>query len=309
MGTMNKFLPGLAVAALAAGCATTATKPDLTVSGLEIAPAETTAGSTVEVTSAVTNIGGAATVAPALVDIQIFAAGIDAAPNAAPVADLTGWQQAPDATLAPGAMVEDQANARVPGLQPGAYTACAIVDPEDAVDEALEDNNRLCTPLTILAGAPRRADFVIEKITSLGAVEASVKVKVKIRNAGAEAAAPIRIMAFRRNPRLPLLLTECALTEGQLAAGSAASCDDLTLRTPLAAGASTELTGYFAFVVANGASFVRTPIGGNPRPAVKRTIDFMVDGCFPPEDGRPVFCAVDEIDELNNFSAKTLTVR
>lgn len=304
MAAISKILKGLAAAALA-GCATTATKPDLVVSRLEVSPAEATAGTTVTVTSEVTNIGGAATASPAIVDIQIFATGIDTAP----LAELTAWQQAPTETLAPGASVGDQANARIPGLRPGAYTACAIVDPENAINEALEDNNRLCAPLTIFAGAPRRADFVIENIASLGAVEASVKVKIKIKNAGADAAGPIRIMAFRRNPRLPLLLTECPLTEGQLAAGSPASCDDLTLRGPLKAGASTELTGYFAFVVANGASFVRTPIGGNPRPAVKRTIDFMVDGCFPPEDGSPVYCAVDEIDELNNFSAKTLTVR
>lgn len=304
MAAISKILKGLAAAALA-GCATTATKPDLVASRLEVSPAEATAGTTVTVTSEVTNIGGAATASPAIVDIQIFATGIDTAP----LAELTAWQQAPTETLAPGASVGDQANARIPGLRPGAYTACAIVDPENAINEALEDNNRLCAPLTIFAGAPRRADFVIENIASLGAVEASVKVKIKIKNAGADAAGPIRIMAFRRNPRLPLLLTECPLTEGQLAAGSPASCDDLTLRGPLKAGASTELTGYFAFVVANGASFVRTPIGGNPRPAVKRTIDFMVDGCFPPEDGSPVYCAVDEIDELNNFSAKTLTVR
>jgi hypothetical protein len=302
---MGKIFLGLAAAALIAGCATTATKPDLTVSRLEITPAETTAGSSVAVSSEVTNTGGAATGAPAVVDVEIFATGIDAPP----LATLTGWQQAPDATLAPGEKVEDEANARMPGVQPGSYNACAIVDPENAIDETHEDNNRLCTPLTILAGAPRRADFVIEKITSLGAVEASVKVKIKIKNAGAEATAPIRIMAFRRSPRLPLLLTECALTEGQLASGSPASCDDLTLREPLAAGASTELTGYFAFVVAHGASFVRTPVGPNANPPVKRTVDFMVDGCFPPEDGSPVYCAVDEIDELNNFSAKTLTVR
>ena len=227
-----------------------------------------------------------------------------------PIADLTAWRQPDGAALQPGESVEDTASVRTPLLQPGAFSICATVDPEGEIAEADETNNRTCIPFTIVAGAPRRADLVIESVTPIGAAEASLKVKVKIRNAGSEAAGPFRIMAFRRNPRQPLLLIECPLTEGQLAAGSPASCDDLTQRTQLAPGASAELTGYFAYVIAGGASFVKNPIGpGNPNPLVSRSVDFMVDGCFPPEDGSPVFCAVDEIDELNNFKGATLKVR
>lgn len=296
----------LAAALSLGGCATTQQLPDLTVSRLEASPAETTAGSSLALKSAIRNTGKAATASPAELDIQIFAD-----QNAQiPVADLTAWGQPEGSALGPSETVEDEANIRTPGLQPGAYSICATADPDDSVAESLEDNNRACIPFTIAAGAPRRADLVIEKITAIGPDQASLKVKLKIKNAGSDAAGPFRIMAFRRNPRQPLLLIECPLTEGQLNAGSPASCDDLTQRVPLAAGASAELTGYFAFVVANGASFIRIPIGpGNPNPPVRRTIDFMVDGCFPPEDGSPVYCAVDEIDEINNFKGATLKVR
>jgi len=286
-------------------CATTATLPDLVVGRLEAAPAETTAGSDFSLATSIRNAGGAPTAAPAAMDVRLQR-------NAGepPIADLTRWRQADDAHLQPGEESSDVAAIRTPALTPGAYAICATVDPDGAIAEADEANNEACIPFTILAGAPRRADLVIEEVTSIGTVEASLKVKVKIRNAGSEAAGPFRIMAFRRNPRQPLLLIECPLTEGQLVSGSPASCDDLTQKAPLAAGASAELTGYFAYVIAGGASFVRTPVGpGNPNPPVLRTVDFMVDGCFPPEDGSPVYCVVDEIDELNNFKGATLKSR
>lgn len=295
---------GAAAFSLAA-CATTTSGPDLTVGRLEAAPAAATAGSAFTLTTAIRNAGEGATTAPVAMDVRFHA---DA--GASPVADLTGWRQPEGARLQPGESVEDVENVRTPALPPGAYSICATADPDDEIAETDEDNNGACIPFTVLAGAPRRADLVIEKVTPLGPDQASLKVKVKIRNAGSEAAGPFRIMAFRRNPRQPLLLIECPLTEGQLSSGSPASCDDLTQRTPLAPGTSAELTGYFAYVVAGGASFVRTPIGpGNPNPAVNRAVDFMVDGCFPPEDGSPVYCAIDEIDELNNFKGATLKAR
>ncbi len=299
-------LPVWACAFVALGaCATTAPRPDLTVSRLEAAPAEATAGTAFTLTSAVRNAGDAATNAPAVMDIRFHAIA-----GGSPVADLTGWRQPDGAVLQPGESVEDVESVRAPALQPGAYSICATVDPDDEIAEADEDNNSACVPFTIIAGAPRQADLVIEKVTPLGPDQASLKVKVKIKNAGSEAAGPFRIMAFRRNPRQPLLLIECPLTEGQLAAGSPASCDDLTQRTPLGPGETAEITGYFAYVIAGGASFIRNPIGpGNPNPVVSRTVDFMVDGCFPPDDGSPVYCAIDEIDELNNFKGATLRVR
>lgn len=305
MGTAIR-LPLWAGALLSlSACATTATLPDLVVGRLEAAQAETTAGSDFSLATSIRNSGGAATTAPAAMDVRLHKSA-----GEPPITDLTGWRQADEARLQPGEASDDVATVRTPSLTPGAYSICASVDPDGAIAEADETNNETCIPFTVLAGAPRRADLVIEKITPIGAVEASLKVKVKIRNAGSEAAGPFRIMAFRRSPRQPLLLIECPLTEGQLASGSPASCDDLTQKSPLAAGASAELTGYFAYVIAGGASFVRTPVGpGNPNPPVSRTVDFMVDGCFPPEDGSPVYCAVDEIDELNNFKGATLKSR
>ena len=305
MGSTFRLLAWTLACGALGACATTAPLPDLTVGRLDAAPAEATAGSSFSLTTAIRNAGSGAAPAPAAIDVHF-----QATADETTIADLTAWRQPDGSLLQPGESVEDVAPVRAPALQPGTYSICATVDPEAAIAEADEDNNRTCIPFTILAGAPRRADLVIEKVTPIGPVEASLKVTVKIRNAGSEAAGPFRLMAFRRNPRQPLLLIECPLTEGQLAAGSPASCDDLTQRAPLAPGASAELTGYFAYVVAGGASFIRNPIGpGNPNPPVNRSVDFMVDGCFPPEDGAPVFCAIDEIDELNNFKGATLKVR
>lgn len=294
------------VVGLTAGCATTGARPDMTVSRIIATPAEATVNTRLLIQSSIRNAGGAPANAPASADIGIFA---DAG-AAAPLAGLTAWAEPDGANLQPGATAEDEAGVNTPSLQPGAYSICAIADLDDRIAESDETNNRTCTPFSILAGPPRRADLVIEKVTPIGPDQASLKVKVKIRNAGTDPASAFRIMAFRRTPRLPLLLIECPLTEGQLSAGSPASCEDLILRAPIAPGASVELTGYFAYVVANGASFVRTPIGpGNPNPAIWRDVDFMVDGCFPPEDMSPVYCAIEEIDEINNFKGARLKVR
>lgn len=302
---MRQFRISRLCAALAlGGCATTPNGVDLTVGWLA-APSETTAGSSIEVTSALKNSGGIATDRPASMDIDIY---FDL--NAAPMTPLTAWRQPDGETLAAGERVDDIANVRAPLLKPGAYSICATADPDDEIRETDESNNRACVPFTIVPGAPKQADLVIEKVTSLGQDQASTKVKIKIRNAGSVATGAFRIMAFRRSPRFPILLIECPLTEGQLSSGSPASCDDLTQRGVLAAGESVELTGWLAYVVANGASLISQPVGpGNPNPLVTRDIDFMVDGCFPPADGSPVWCAVEEIDEINNFEGASLKVR
>ncbi len=295
-------------AAALSACATSSLLPDLTVSRLEATPAQATAGTEITITSAIRNAGEMRAALPVVIDVQLFAGENETTP----IADLTAWAQTDGEPLASGEIIEDAAKVKVPAnLKAGAYFICGKVDPDDAIRESFEDNNRVCAPFTILSGPPVRADLVIEKITPLGQEQASLKVKVRIKNASAAPAnGPLRIMAFRRSPRQPLLLIECPLTEGQLAAGSPASCPDLAVTGPLAPGASTELVGYFAYVVANGAEFVRTPVNQDYRkPAISRTVDFMVDGCFPPTDGRPVTCAIEEIDELNNFRAATLKVR
>lgn len=305
---MNKFHGLFLAASAAAGlgaCATTSVQPDLQFSDLVATPTEATAGTPVTINSILLNAGAGPTAAPATVDIDFYA---DSAGQ--PLAPATGWRQRDGETLLPGAMVEDVASISAPALSPGAYLLCAVADIANAIPETDETNNRRCIPYAALAGAPRRADLVIEKVVSHGQDQASTKVTVTIRNAGSQAAGPFRIMAFRRSPRQPILLIECPLTEGQLASGSPASCNDLTQKTSLAAGASAELTGWLSYVAAGGASFVRTPVGpGNPNPLTQRALDFMVDGCFPPSDGSPVYCAVDEIDELNNFKGATLKVR
>lgn len=294
----------IALASVVAACATRSPAPDLSISRIEATPASVTAGSSIEIASGVRNGGDASSGGPAAAVIELYAS-----PGVS-IAVLSAWRQADGASMQPGETVEDLAVVRAPEVQPGAYSICASADPDDEILESDEENNRSCTDFEIVAGAPRRADLVIEKVTPISQDQASSKVKVRIRNTGSEAAGPFRIMAFRRNPHLPILLIECPLTEGQLNSGSPASCGDLTQHTPLAAGASADLTGYLAYVVSNGANFVRNPIGpGDPNPLVRREIDFMVDGCFPPEDGSPVYCAVDEIDELNNFAGVRLKVR
>ncbi len=292
---------------LAAGaCTTTASRPDLTVPALQVKPSGTTAGSRIAVTSTVRNAGAADTGREVEAMIDIFAKDGTDIP-----AILSTWRQEDGETLAAGEEINDEIAVKAPdGLAPGAYEICAVADPGDEIVEASEDNNRRCTALEIVPGPAVRADLVIEKVTPLDYDQASRKVAIKIRNAGTEAASNFRIMAFKRSPRQPLLLIECALTEGQLNAGSPASCANLTQREPLAPGASIELTGYFAFVVANGAEFLRQPVNADTRrQPVSRTIDIMVDGCFPPEDQSPVYCTIEEIDEINNFRAATFKAR
>lgn len=297
----------VSAAIFAAACTTSGARPDLIVSRLEATPPAASAGSSITIASAIRNAGAAPAREPAAIDIFLFEDG----EPAGPAAYLTGWRPPDGAPLDPGQTVEDSAQVRLPGgLKPARHSICGVVDPEDRIAESFEDNNRTCIPLEIVAGPPALADLVIEKVTPLAYEQASLKVKIKIRNAGAAPAETFRIMAFRRSPRLPLLLIECPLTEGQLSAGSPASCPDLTQRAPLLPGASAELTGYFNYVVANGAQFVRQPVTPDyKKPLVSRSVDFMIDGCFPPEDGAPVHCAVDEIDEINNFKGATLSVR
>jgi hypothetical protein len=300
---ISRSLSGSAFLVWLASCATAPSAPDLVVDRISAAPASATAGSAIEITSIVRNSGGAATSGPVASDIELVASGKS-------VALLRSWRQEDGEIISAGASIDDIASVRLPALQSGTYSICAIADPGNEIPESDENNNEACAPFDIAEGAPHRADLVIEKVTPVGQDQASLKVKIAIRNAGSEAAGPFRIMAFRRAPRLPILLIECPLTEGQLSSGSPATCDDLTQKISLAAGASAKLTGYLAYVVSNGASFVRNPIGpGNPNPLVRRDIDFMVDGCFPPLDGSPVYCAVDEIDELNNFKGATLKIR
>jgi hypothetical protein len=296
----------LMLAAVSLAACTTGGKPDLVVSRMEVTPSAAPAGSDLEITSGVRNDGGA----PAPVDLEIGLYESATAPT--PLATLRGWALPETEPLEPGETIGDVGRVRAPApLTPGGYFICGEADAGDRVTESDEDNNRLCASFAVLPGKPASADLVIDKVIPGEFAEASRIITVRIRNAGtAPAKGPFRVMAFKRAPRQPLLLTECALTEGQLAAGSPSSCGDLQFDGVLAPGVARDLTGYFAHVVSNGASFVRQPVTpGQKPPLVLRTIDFMVDGCFPPTDQSPVECRVNEIDEINNFTELTFRAR
>lgn len=291
-----------------AACATTPGGPDLVVGALEVSPAQTTAGSPITVNSAIDNAGLYATTSPAAMTVDLYVNSL----AGLPLTSLLAWRQREGETLAPGASAADSASLRTPlNLSAGLYSICANVDPDNEIAETDKANNRECAPFEIIPGALRAADLIIEDVNVIGPVDASLKVRVTLKNAGSlPVDAPFRIMAFARNPRTPLLFVDCPITQGQLDAGSPVSCGYVTRETPLSPGAKAVIDGYFAFAI-EGAG--RYPVnwvgpGGGPAP-VKRTVDFMVDGCFPPYDNSRVECAIDEVDELNNFKSKTLTTR
>lgn len=299
-----KARAGFIVAAAFAvtACATA----DLTVQILTIAPTQTPAGSQVIVQSTVRNIGDKA--APLPIQALVHVTGDQ---DGAPLFELYSWERAEGPPLAPNEAVVDEAAVVTPSsLAPGGYFICADADPEDVLSESDERNNRLCAPLAILAGPIAAADLVIENVTALEEKDASLHVKVKIRNAGVgDVTTPFRIMAFKRSPREPLYLKKCPLTEGQLAAGSPSLCEDVIYAKPLAAGASGEVDGYFNYLV-SGAEPLRQPLRPGPRkPSAARTVDFMVDGCFKPAPPENSWCAVNEIDEINNFREARLQAR
>lgn len=304
-----KFPARLALIALGALAAAAAspTKPDLLIEALDVAPDAAAGGAEVEVVSTVIN-AGKRTKAAVDVDVGFFTRATDAAP----LAPLTGWTKPKG--LRRDESVSDATRVAMPrGFPVGGYYVCADVDPDDAVSESDEANNRLCTMVSLSpspGGPLNGADLVIESVTGEEWVQASRKVRIKIKNAGvAAASAPFKIKAFKRGPRAPIYLTSCPLTEGQLAAGSPSGCPDLSFDAPLEPGAVATLDGFLNYVV-SGAEFVTEPVKpGYQRPLVVRTVDFMVDGCFPPIDASAVWCAINEIDEINNFKTATLKLR
>lgn len=306
MGIIGNFLLiGSATAMMAA--ARTSAGPDLVVVDLAATPTEAAAGAEIEIFSAVKNLGKR-TRAAIDVDIGVFARATDASP----LAPLTAWSKS--SGLKRNQKVDDAARVFLPGgLAAGDYYLCADIDPDGAIAESDESNNRRCASFKVNAapgGETGKADLVIDKVTAIERSLASLKVRIKLRNVGAETInQSFKVKAFRRNPRLPLYLATCALTDGQLAAGSPAGCPDLTFEGTLAPGATTEIDGYFNYYVA-GASLVTQPLNPGATPAVESAmVDFMVDGCFPPIDGEAVWCAINEIDEINNFRSVRLPAR
>lgn len=302
MVTLSRLCQVFAAAAALAACST----PDLVLDDLAVTPGASPAGGDLEIRSAVRNVGKKSSGAGASVDLY------ESPTDFLPDHELLEWELPPGETLRPGESVGDTRRVRIrPDFAPGDYYLCGDADPMDRVKEKNENNNRHCMPFKVLTGKPVSADLVIDKVIPGNYSEASRVVTVRIRNAGTAATqGPIRIMAFKRAPREPLLFIRCALTEGQLAAGSPSTCKDVEFDEKLQPGVTRDVTGYFAYVVSNGAEFIRQPIkGGYKRPEVSRTIDFMVDGCFPPADKSPVECRVYEIDEINNFRELTFKSR
>ncbi|MCB2112709.1 MAG: hypothetical protein KDD85_04080 [Parvularculaceae bacterium] len=303
----SRFCYSILAASMLGACATTPSGSDLTVGALDVAPVQTTAGSPITINSSIDNSGLYETQSPAAMAIDLF---VD--PATGPIAPLTAWRQGDGETLAPGASAADIARIRMPlNIAPGNYSVCAIADPDNEIAEANEANNRECAPVEILAGAPRAADLIIENVSVIKAVDASLKLRVRIRNAGAlPTDRAFRIMAFARHPRTPLVFVDCPVSQGQLSAGSPISCGYVVRTDPIAPGQSADIDGYFAFAIEGAGRFPINWIGPGEGPArTRRTIDFMVDGCFPPLDGSRVECVIDEIDELNNFKSRTLKTR
>jgi hypothetical protein len=284
-----------------------ASRPDLVADDVKATPAAAQAGAEIEIRSTVRN-AGKRTKSAIDVDVGVFVRATDATA----IAPLTAWTKSTG--LGSGKKAEDATRVYTPaGLTAGDYFICADADPDKRITEENEDNNRSCVNFTVLpkpGDTAGGADLVIESITPGAAAQASLTVKIRIRNAGVSPVdRPFKVKAFRRNPRAPLYLTSCPLTEGQLAAGSPSGCPDLTYDKTLAPGASDEIVGYFNYYVA-GASLVTQPIKpGQPKPPGDAPVDFMVDGCFPPADHSEVWCAINEIDEINNFKMKRLPAR
>ncbi len=297
----------LAAAAALAASAATASKPDLVIDAVSATPNAAKAGEEIEIVSVVRNTG-ARTKAAIDVDVGLF----ERATDAAALASLTGWTK--QKGLRRNKSVTDATTVAVPStVRAGSYYICAVADPDRKIEETNEADNSSCTSFQISpspGSVTGGADLVIESVTAGETVQASLKVKVKIRNAGVDpVSAPFRIKAFKRSPREPLYFTNCPLTEGQLAAGSPSGCPDRTYNGTLAPGEAAEVEGYFNHFVA-GAEFVTQPVKPDyKKPVVKRTVDFMVDGCFPPKDQSQVWCAINEIDEINNFRTVTLKSR
>lgn len=300
----------IAISALATACAS---KPDLAVTDLFLSTAAAAPGAPVTVRTEVANVGKEAVAdaygAPisASVGIGLFIRETDPSP----FKPLSSWALPGDYPFAPGEVRGEEQTILAPsGLKAGPYFICADADREDFVDEDNENNNRLCEPLSIVAGPVSRADLIVEHIKTLGYELASAKVSVRVKNVGEATAAEFPVMAFSRWPRRPVMLTACPLTEAQRVSGSAPACGGLWTRQPLPPGGAVEWIGYLTFGF-GGSNFPTTPIGPQKPPIERVTIDFMADGCFAPTDQEPLprWCRVDEIDEINNFGAKEIRVK
>ncbi len=302
-----------ALAAMTSACATTGDLPDLTVGELSVTPAAAAPGEQVTITSEIINLGRGDVVSsdgallPTSMDIQIFSHFDDFNP----LAFLTSWGPSADDPLGAGGAAFNTTTIATPTvLAAGGYYICADVDFADRIYESDEENNRSCVAFTILDGPVNKPDLIIESVRAVRAVEASYEVVIRVKNAGVSAADIFPVLAFRRAPREPILLTICPLTRAQRATGGQPPCPGVTTVEPLAPGAVAEWTAYVTFPYAG--AMPTNPLPGDPKPEKPHyeTVDFMADGCFAPLDPAPAspYCRINEIDELNNFAEKTVIV-
>ncbi|MEZ5897500.1 MAG: CARDB domain-containing protein [Parvularculaceae bacterium] len=302
-----------AMAAMASGCATTGDLPDLTVGELTVTPAASSPGGQVTITSDIVNLGhgevvsGDGVVLPTSMDIQIFSHFDDYDP----LAFLTSWGPSAEAPIGAGGAAFNTTTIATPTvLAAGGYYICGDVDSADRVYESNENNNRSCVAFTILDGPVAKPDLIIESVRAVRAVEASYEVVIRVKNAGVSAAEIFPVLAFRRAPREPILLTTCPLTSAQRAVGGQPPCPGVATVEPLAPGAVAEWTAYVTFPYAGAMPTNPLPSRTRPQKPHSETVDFMADGCFAPLDPAPPspYCRIDEIDELNNFAEKTVIV-
>ncbi len=295
----------VALAACASG-------PDLFVSDLYLSSSAVVLGAPVTVRSEISNIGDRSVAdefgAPILTSVRV---GLFARQNdLAALHPLSAWALSGDYSMEPEAKEWQEQTVLAPsGLKAGPYFVCADVDAEGIVDEKDEANNRRCEQLSLTVGPLTRPDLIIEQVKALGQELASAKVSIRVKNVGEAPAAEFPVMAFRRWPRRPVLLTACPLTEAQRVAGSPPACGELWSRQALPPGGAVEWIGYLTFSF-GGSNMPVTPVGPSKPQDLRETVDFMADGCFGPTEKEPLprWCRVDEIDEINNFAEKVIRV-
>jgi subtilase family serine protease len=116
--------------------------PDLTVSTLSLNPNQGPTGTTVTVTLTVQNAGTAASAATSLA--FCLASPADASLSGGAALKTLGVP-----SLQAGTSIGVTATLTIPAVEGGTYQLLAVLDPDGAVAESIETNNRAATPLTI----------------------------------------------------------------------------------------------------------------------------------------------------------------
>lgn len=291
------IVPALALTA----CATTPKGgPDLAPVDIAVSPKEAGPGEEFFVTGAIDNVGDAAIVAGApgaYANVALF--NVDTGDLAA---DLGTWRVAD--LPAGGRSPQSASYFAPPGLKPGKYYVCVFADPGYEIAEPNENNNNVCTTMSLLSGPAPKADLVIDRIRRIGTKGASYEIEIRVRNAGATEAPATRLMAFRRDPRAPILLTTCAATLTQWESGLPPACGDVEAPA-VGAGKSAVIKAFVTIPRSSGSMPINRPPVDEEDPRYRRmTVDILADACHAPSDPTPMphWCRVRETNEINNFA-------